>query len=140
MTLAEARLSNAQNQLAAAQAALRQLTLTAPFTGTVGDVKIHSGEWVIPGQAILSLVDLANLRVETTDLSELDIPDIQIGQQAVVVIKALGKEINGQVIQIWPLANSIGGDVVYKTIVELELLPDGLREGMSAEVQFEAGQ
>lgn len=140
LTLAEARLSNAQNQLAAAQAALRQLTLTAPFTGTVGDVKIHSGEWVIPGQAILSLVDLANLRVETTDLSELDIPDIQIGQQAVVVIKALGKEINGQVIQIWPLANSIGGDVVYKTIVELESLPDGLREGMSAEVQFEAGQ
>jgi len=140
LTLAEARLSNAQNQLAAVRAALRQLTLTAPFAGTVGDVRIHSGEWVIPGQAILSLVDLANLRVETTDLSELDIPDIQIGQQAVVVIKALGKEINGQVIQIWPLANSIGGDVVYKTIVELESLPEGLREGMSAEVQFEAGQ
>jgi len=140
LKLAEARLSNAQNQLAAAQAALRQLTLTAPFAGTVGDVKIHSGEWVIPGQAILSLVDLAHLRVETTDLSELDIPDIKIGQQAVVVIKALGKEINGQVIQIWPLANSIGGDVVYKTIVELESLPEGLREGMSAEVQFEAGQ
>jgi multidrug resistance efflux pump len=138
--LAEARLSNAQNQLAAAQAALRQLTLTAPFAGTVGDVKIHSGEWVIPGQAILILVDLAHLRVETTDLSELDIHEIHVGQQAVVDIKALGQEINGRVSQIWPLANSIGGDVVYKTIVELDSLPEGLREGMSAEVQFEAGQ
>jgi len=140
LTLAEARLSNARNQLAAAEAALRRLTLTAPFAGTVGDLKIHSGEWVIPGQAILVLVDLAHLRVETTDLSELDITTIEIDQQAVVLIKALGQEITGQVIQIWPLANTIGGDVVYKTIIELDSLPEGLREGMSAEVQFEANQ
>lgn len=139
LKLAEARLATAQAQLAAAQAALRQLTLAAPFAGTVGDVTIHAGEWVIPGQLILVLVDLADLRVETTDLSEMDVPQVQVGQATVVLIDALGQEVSGHVIQIWPLANTIGGDVVYKTVIELDALPDGLRAGMSAEVRFENG-
>lgn len=140
LKLAEARLANAQTQLAAAQAALRQLTLSAPFAGTVGDLRINTGEWVIPGQTILVLVDLEHLHIETTDLSELDIPSIRIGQHAVVRIKALDQEINGRVSQIWPLATTLGGDVVYKTIIELDTLAEGLRAGMSAVVQFETNQ
>ena len=139
LKLAEARLANTQTQLAAAQAALDHLTLTAPFAGTVGDVNIHSGEWVIPGQAILVLADLAHLRVETTDLSERDIPRIKIGQPVVVFIEALNQGVAGRVSEIWPLANTLGGDVVYKTIIELDSLPSGLRAGMSVEVQFGTG-
>ena len=56
--LAEARISNAQTQLSAAQAALDHLTLAAPFDGTVASLNTHPGEWVIPGQAVLTLADL----------------------------------------------------------------------------------
>jgi multidrug efflux pump subunit AcrA (membrane-fusion protein) len=136
--LAEARQSNAQTQLAAAQAALDHLTLTAPFDGTVGKVNIHSGEWVVAGQPILVLADLAHLRVETTDLSERDVPRVAIGQPVKVLVKALNQDLTGRVVGIAPLADTLGGDVVYKITIDLDAAPPGLRAGMSVEVQFGA--
>jgi len=135
--LAEARLKNAQNQLKAAQAALEGLTLTAPFSGTVGQLSITSGEWVTPGQPVLVLVDLDHLRVETTDLSERDVPKVSTGQAVTVFVKALGETTTGLVDQIAPLAETLGGDVVYKTTIELDAPLAGLRAGMSVEVQYE---
>jgi multidrug efflux pump subunit AcrA (membrane-fusion protein) len=135
--LAEANLSNAQTQLAAAQAALDHLTLAAPFDGTVASVNVHPGEWVIPGQSVLTLVDLSRLRVETTDLSERDVPKVEVGQQVSVFIEALGQQVTGQVSDISSLADTLGGDVVYKTTIDLDAFPQGLRAGMSVEVTFE---
>ena len=89
LALAEERIKNAQAQLAASQAALADLELKAPFDGTVTQVNLHAGEWVVPGQAVLALADLANLRVETTDLSERDVPQVAVGQPVSVLIKAL---------------------------------------------------
>ena len=136
LRLAEERRTNAQNQLAAAQAALDRLTLTAPFSGTVGKLNVHSGEWVTVAEPILVLVDLDHLQVETTDLSERDISGIEIGQPVTVFIEALCQNVPGQVIAIAPLADILGGDVVYKTTIALESPPQGLRAGMSVEVQF----
>ncbi|MBN1537428.1 MAG: efflux RND transporter periplasmic adaptor subunit [Anaerolineales bacterium] len=135
--LAEARLVNAQNQLSAAQAELSRLSLIAPFDGVVSEVNLHSGEYGITGQAILTLADLENLRVETTDLSERDVPQVKVGQSVTVNVKALNREESGKVSQIAPLASTLGGDVVYKVTVDLDEIPEGLREGMSVEVQFE---
>ena len=136
LRLAQARQANAETQLAAAQAALTRLALKAPFNGVVASLDLHPGEWALPGQPVLVLADLFNLRVETTDLSERDIPKVSIGQTVSVYIKALNQTINGRVLQISPLAATLGGDVVYKVTVELDSPPDGLRAGMSAEVTF----
>jgi multidrug efflux pump subunit AcrA (membrane-fusion protein) len=133
---ANGRLAAAQTALAAAQAALVDLELKAPFAGVVGKLDIHPGEWVVPGQPILVLADLDHLQVETTDLSERDVPQVKVGQPVNVWIKALNQEIAGRVIQIAPLADTLGGDVVYKTTIDLDALPEGLRPGMSVEVQF----
>jgi len=135
--LAEARLTNAQNQLFAAQAELSHLTLIAPFDGIISEVNLHSGEYGITGQTILTLADLDHLRVETTDLSERDVPQVEVGQSVSVTIKALNQDVSGKVIQISPLASVLGGDVVYKIVIELDEIPNGLREGMSVDVQFE---
>jgi HlyD family secretion protein len=134
--LAEGRRANAQTQLAAAQAALNRLTLSAPFAGVVSALEVHPGEWVMVGQPVLGLADLAALRVETTDLSERDIPQVEVGQAVTVSIEALAIEIGGRVIAIAPLADMLGGDVVYMTTIELDSIPPGLRAGMSAEVYF----
>jgi multidrug efflux pump subunit AcrA (membrane-fusion protein) len=136
LALAQARLKNAQDQAAAARASLDDLELKAPFAGTVSQVNVHSGEWVLPGQPVLSLADLAQLRVETTDLSERDIPQVKTGQPVTVFVKALTKDVTGKVSEIWPLADTLGGDVVYKTTIDLDSIPEGLRPGMSVEVQF----
>lgn len=139
VALLRARLKSARDRADAARAGLADLELKAPFNGTVSEVTIHSGEWVVPGQSILVLADLNQLRIETTDLSELDVPEIELGQPVTAVIEALNQEVTGHVSLVSPLADTLGGDVVYDTIIELDSWPPGLRAGMSAEVHFGAG-
>lgn len=139
LRLAEARKQNAETQVQAAKAALVYNTLTAPFDGAVSRLSIHPGEWVIPGQKVLALADITHLRIETTDLSERDVPQVKVGQAAVVFIKALNLEVTGKVASIAPLAETLGGDVVYRAVIELETAPEGLRPGMSVEVRFTGG-
>jgi multidrug resistance efflux pump len=138
LRLAEARRTNAENQLAAAKATLDQLTISAPFSGVVSQVNFHSGEWVVAGQPILTLADVAHLRVETSDLSERDVPRVSLGQPVTVFVKALNQNLTGRVSLIAPLADTLGGDVVYKITIELDTQPAELRGGMSVEVQFGA--
>ena len=140
LALAQARVANAQAQLASNQSALTNLELKAPFAGTVTQVNTHRGEWIIPGQPVLVIADVDHLRIETTDLSERDVPQIKEGQPVSVTIKALNQSVKGVVSSISPLANTLGGDVVYKTTIDLDAPLPGLREGMSAEVEFGVSQ
>jgi multidrug efflux pump subunit AcrA (membrane-fusion protein) len=136
VALAQERIKNAQAQLKANQAALADLELKAPFDGVIAKVNFVQGEWVMPGQVILVLADLDHLRVETTDLSERDVPQVTLGQTVTVTVKALNQDAAGKVSQIAGLADTLGGDVVYKTTIDLDTIPAGLRAGMSVEVQF----
>jgi multidrug efflux pump subunit AcrA (membrane-fusion protein) len=138
LALAQQRVKNAQAEVEAGQVALDHLELKAPFAGTITSVKIQAGEWVIPGQAMVGIADLNHLRVETTDLSERDVPEVAVGQAVNVQVKALGQDVAGKVAEIAPLADTLGGDVVYKTTIDLNSIPEGLRSGMSVEVSFGA--
>ena len=136
LALVEARVQNAKAQLAASQSTLADLELKAPFEGVIAELNIHSGEWVLPGQPVLLLADINHLRIETTDLSERDVPEVTVGQPVTVFIKALNQNVKGRVSAISPLADTLGGDVVYKTTIDLDAAAPGLRDGMSVEVHF----
>ena len=122
--------------LEAAEASLAQGTLVAPFEGTVVEVNISPGEYVQPAQVIIVIVALENLQIETTDLSELNIAAVEIGQPATVFVEALGEEFPGKVTAISPISDTIGGDVVFKVTVKLDEQPDDLLWGMSADVDI----
>lgn len=136
LAIAQAAVAQAEAALEVARASLHQATLSAPFSGTVADLKVSPGQIVMPGQVVLTLADLSQLQVETTDLSERDVDRVAVGQQAIVYVEALGEDISGQVMSIAPLATKIGGDVVYAVMVELDEQPAGLRCGMSVDVEI----
>ncbi len=136
-SLAEARVSNAQSQLMASQSALDEMEIKAPFDGTIGRLNVHSGDWVTPGQILLAMVDLKHLRVETTDLSERDVVRVKVGEEVTVRVKALEMDISGMVAEIAPMADTLGGDVVYQTVISLDEVPEGLLPGMSVDVKYE---
>jgi HlyD family secretion protein len=136
VAMAEARLNHAKAQLKVAQAALEQAVLRAPFAGTVTAVEVSPGETVLPGKVVVILGDLSQLQVETSDLSERDVGKVQVGQEARVYVEALNEEVEGRVVEISPQATTVGGDVVYTVIIELNEQPQGLRWGMSAEVEI----
>jgi len=119
-----------------AAANLEQSTLLAPFDGTVVDIQIIPGESVQSGQTVLVLADLERLQIETTDLSERDVTRVKIGQSVDVYIEALGLTVKGKVVRISPIAETVGGDVVYPITIELSEQPEGLLWGMTAEVQI----
>ena len=135
--LAWAEVVQAQNELETAKAALAQATLTAPFDGTVVSIDIQPGESAQPGKTVITLGDLANMQIETTDLSERDVPHVKIGQSARVYIEALDKTVSGRVVSISPMAERVGGDTVYKALIHLSEQPRGLRWGMSATVEIQ---
>ncbi len=134
---AEGRIAAAEAAIQSAQASLSDLELKAPFDGVIGQLNVHLGEWVAPGQLVAVLADVQNLRVQTTDLSERDVPGLELGQPVSVFIEALNQTVAGTLSQISPLADTLGGDVVYQTTIDLDEIPAGLRPGMSVDVQFE---
>jgi HlyD family secretion protein len=137
---AEAGVQQAQASVEIAQAKLAEGTLTAPFDGTVTSLRVIPGEFVPADQAVITLATLDTLQVETTDLSEADIPNVQIGAPANVFIEALNKNISGKVIRISPRADAVGGDVVFKVTIAPDAQPEGLLWGMTAEVEILSGE
>jgi RND family efflux transporter MFP subunit len=134
---AKADVDRAQAAVEIAKAQLTQAALTAPIDGTIATVDISPAEFANPGQIVIVMGDLTHFRIETTDLSEKDVPGIKVGQAVSVFIEALNQNFNGKVIDIARVSETVGGDVVFKVTIELDDQPEGLRWGMSADVDIE---
>jgi len=132
-----AQLQQARDNLKAAQNQLEHTRLLSPFAGTITAVNGVAGEFVSPGQMIVAISDVANLQVETTDLSERDVANVSVGQNVTVLVEPLNKEVKGHVVTISSVADTLGGDVVYKTTIALDELPEGIRAGMSVTVHYQ---
>lgn len=140
LAAAEARLANAEAQLQAAQAALADLELRAPFAGTVSEINVRKREWVAPGTPVLVLGDLSSMVIETTDLNEIDAARVAVGDKAIVTFDAMPElTVEGAVTSIAPKAGG-GSGVNYTTFIGLDQVPDGLLWGMTAFVDIEVSE
>jgi RND family efflux transporter MFP subunit len=125
-----------QALLDVAKATLAQAALVAPFDGTVTSVDTTPAETVVPGQVVITMGDLTDFRVETTDLSERDAPLIHPSQRVQVSVIALGKDFDGTVSDVSRVSSTVGGDVVYKVTIDFDAQPPGLMWGMSTNVRI----
>lgn len=128
----------AQLALEEAQSNLEKATLKAPFAGTVTAVNVKAGDVVMAGQSACVLATLDRLQARTTDLTELDVTRVAVGDAAMVTVDALpGKEFAGTVSEIALQAGNYRGDVVYAVTVTLDDVGDApLRWGMTALVEI----
>jgi len=134
----EASLQQARIALEQARVALNRTEVRAPLAGTVGMVQVRENELVSPGQPLVTIGDLSTLRVETTDLDEIDVARVETGQAVDVTFDALPERVfMGRVQRISPMPESDGGAVNYTAIVELEDLAPEIRWGMTAFVDIE---
>ena len=133
----EASLQSAQSALDSEKYALAQRTLLAPFDGTIVEINIKTGEIAQPGKVVITEGDTAHMQIKTKDLSERDVAAVLVGQTANVNIKPLNITVTGKVIQVSPISETVGGDVVYPVTIELDKQPAGLLWGMSAEVDIQ---
>ncbi|NIN98104.1 MAG: HlyD family efflux transporter periplasmic adaptor subunit, partial [Anaerolineae bacterium] len=50
--------------LSQARSAVENAGLTAPFAGTVGELRVREGEMVSPGASVVTLGDISEFKVE----------------------------------------------------------------------------
>jgi multidrug efflux pump subunit AcrA (membrane-fusion protein) len=135
IAVAEAAVQQATVDLAAAEVALARTRVTAPFAGTLTEVMIEVGDTVAPGQPIAVLGDLDQLRVETTDLTEMDVIAVQADLPVRLTVDALpGQSWTGRVRRIRPERVIVGSDVTYPAIIDLDDPIPGLLWGMTVAV------
>ncbi len=136
-TLLESRVSAAEAGVIAAQNALNNYTLTAPFAGVVTDITFETGQFVRPESWAAQLADLSEFKVETSDLTELEVVKIKEGQTVEIVPDALPDILlTGKVEQIGESFTTQAGDVIYKVTIALDDNDPNLRWGMTVELTF----
>ena len=138
LALAQATLDNAKAQVAAAQDALGNFELKAPFDGVVADVSVDLGQQVGPETIAISVIDPSQWIVETNDLTELEVVRLAQGQKVTMVPDALPDvKLTGVIQSISSAFTKQGGDIVYSVRILVDNPVDArIRWGMTVEATF----
>ena len=145
--------ANQQQAMLRGQVSQREkATQLSPLNGVVADIPTRVGEFAVAGLSttpLMTIADMSQINIEV-NVDETSINNVQVGQQAVVKVDALGdKEMKAVVTQKNPLAVSrsdlTGGlsnrvnvqeAKEFKVTLELRELPEdiqnALRPGMSS--------
>ena len=138
LALATSRLENAQAQVKAAQSNLSNYAITAPFDGVVAEVAVKTGEQVSPETRIVSVADASAWVIETTDVTELEVVKLAVGQSVTFTADAIdGITMNGVVTEISQSSILQGGDVIYTVRIAAHDVDPRVKWGMTVEVVFE---
>jgi HlyD family secretion protein len=107
------------------------------MSGTVIDLNLQPGQRIAAGAPVITLADTSAWIVKTDNLTEMDVPAIQVGQKVKVTLDAIpGVTLNGEVTGINSRYEEKRGDITYT--VTLQLLDNHplMRWGMTAAVIF----
>jgi HlyD family secretion protein len=130
LALVEARLD-------AAKAGVAAFAVTAPFDGIVMDVNVAAGEQAGPEMWAVKVADTSAWYVETSDLTELEVVKIAVGQKVTILPDALDVEMTGAVESISQAFTAQGGDILYRVKINVDKIDPRALWGMTVEVTFE---
>ena len=143
LALVQGRLTYAQAQVTAAQAALDNLVLKSPSAGTVVDTNINVNELANPTTWAFLVADFSQWYVETQNLTELNVVKVSVGQTVFMVPDALPDvTLKGKVTEISNMFQQVNGDITYQVRILLEGVSPtvepgpNLRWGMTVQITF----
>lgn len=133
--IARAGLPSARARLESAELDLERATIVAPFDGVVDRVNVAAGERVGAGEAVTTVVNLGDLRIEASVL-EHDLPLIKVGGEAMITSAAApDRPVYGRVAAVLPVVDT----TTRAGRAFIRLPPNGiLRPGMYTDVRLEA--
>ena len=132
------RLDNAKVQVAAAEDMLNNYQITAPFDGVVAEVAVEVGEQVGVESRAVSIVNTSSWIIETTDITELEVVNLAVGQKVIFTADALSDvSMDGVVTEISQSSFVQGGDVIYTVRIQAKDVDPRVKWGMTVEVTFE---
>lgn len=137
LSAARAQVDQASARLEQARVTLDDQVLRAPFAGLLGAVHVQRGEVVTPGAPVLQLGDITAWKVETEDLTELDIVDVATGDPVDITFDAIdGLMLPGKVDRIRMFGENRLGDITYRVTIAPSRPDARLRWNMTAQVRI----
>ncbi len=104
----------------------------------MADLNAKAGESVNSGSIAATTADFSNWLIKTTDLTEIEVVNIQEGQPVTVVLDAIPDvTLNGVIYSISQTYAEKQGDVVYEVTIQLTDTHPAMLWGMTAAVNFD---
>jgi membrane fusion protein (multidrug efflux system) len=124
----------AEARLASAKLDLEKSKVKAPWSGRVTDKRVEVGDYVVPGQPVVELVEVSRLKVRAPAPAS-DVPYLKVGVPAEVRVDAFpGETFEGKVVR---LAAELDPDARTLDVeVEIPNRDGRLRPGMLARVKI----
>lgn len=127
-----------QNALAAAQLALANTVVRAPFSGTVAALDIQQYETINDGAAVATMVS-DNQSVDIS-VNEVDAAKLMVGQKATITFDALPDvSVAGTVSSVNTIGSVSQGVVSYDATITFDTPNKNVLPGMSANVNIVTG-
>jgi HlyD family secretion protein len=133
-----------RSALQRAQDDLARTTIRSPMNGTVIQLNAEQGETVVPGSTnlpgsvIMTIADMSVLLAEV-EVSEVDVVDVELGQQAEITVDALGDDVQkGHVVEIATSGRKDAslGTINFSVKLEIDDPSPSLRPAMTAKVDI----
>lgn len=123
LVAAETDLEVAEARLASARLRLDKSRIEAPWAGVVAAKRVEVGDYVVPGQAVVELLDTSRLKVRSP-VPASDVPFVAVGEPVTIRV------------------SSLAGETIEGTVVRLaaELDPDARTLGLEAEIPNRDGR
>jgi multidrug resistance efflux pump len=135
---AETRVTTTESALKAAEAALSDLDLVATMAGTVVELDLNPGEQVSPGRPVITLADFSEWYIETDNLTEIEVVDVNVDQVVEIIPDAIPElTLTGIVESISDKFEEKRGDITFTTRILVDEIDPRLRWGMTVVVSFE---
>lgn len=129
----QAAINDAQVSLESAQLSYDNTFVTAPVSGTVGQVSIVKGQNLSSGATVVTLV--GSQQYADIPFNEVDVAKIAIGDHATATFDAVsGLTITGKVTSIDQVGTVTSGVVNYNVRISFDIQDPRIKSGMSTSV------
>ncbi len=147
---AQRRADQAAATLDASVDTLSKTTIRAPIDGIVTSRPVEAGEVAVigiqnsPGTVLLTISDMSAIEAEM-EVDETSIPNVKVGQEAVVRIDAYPNQpFAGVVSEVGssPISGTTAGStdaIKFKVKVQIKNPPPGIKPGLSAQADILTG-
>lgn len=147
---AEQRIAQARSSLEGARDTLSKTTIRAPIGGIVTRLPVEEGEVAVvgtmnnPGTVLMTISDMSVVE-SVMEIDETDIPNVEVGQEAIVEIDAYqNQKFDGVVTEVGssPLERQPGSTeaIRFEVKVQVKNPPPDVRPGFSTSAEIITGR
>lgn len=135
--LQKASIDQVRAQLRGASARLAEARIVSPIRGVVTVVSVYPGEIASPSSPVITIISDDQYQVEAF-IPEVDIVALGVGDRATISLDALGanRSFAARVAQVEPAQTDAQGVPTYRVVLFTEEVIEGLKPGMSADIDI----